>query len=238
MTDDRAMTRPDGGGRGGRSGPGGPVTVALVEDEPLYRDLLQVALARHPRLRVAGAFADGEAALAALPALRPRVALLDIALPGPYHGVELGLRLRAALPELGIVLLSNHADPQYLAAVPPAAAAGWSYLLKRSVADVETLVRAIAGAAAGAVVVDPAIVDALRPRPGSPLAALRARQRQILALVAQGYTNAAIAERLALAEKTVENQLNLLYRELGVSQAPAAHPRVTATLLYLSESYL
>ncbi len=222
------------------------VRVLLVEDEPLFRDLLRAALARHPRLEVVGADADGAAALAAAPALRPRVALLDIELGGGMHGVRAGLLLRRLLPGLGVVLLSNHADPGVLASLPPGAAAGWSYLLKRSVGDAAALARAVEGAAAGRVVVDPLLAAGRRPRADSPLARLSPRQRDILALVAQrdilalvaqGHTNAAAARRLGLAEKSVENQLGLVYQRLGVDRDDAGlHPRVSAVLRFLEQS--
>jgi DNA-binding NarL/FixJ family response regulator len=115
--------------------------------------------------------------------------------------------------------------------------AGWCYLLKRSVADVDTLVRAIQGAAAGLMVLDPYIVARRRPRPGGALARLTPRHRDVLHLMAQGFTNVAIAQRLGLAPSTVENQLNLIYQALELGQEPLHfNPRVRAVLLYLLES--
>jgi DNA-binding NarL/FixJ family response regulator len=124
-----------------------------------------------------------------------------------------------------------------LSSLPPEALNGWSYLLKRSVRDVESLLRAIEGAASGLMMIDPHLVAGRRARDGSRLAKLTPRQREILALVAQGYTNAAIAQELVVAPKTVEKQLNLLYQELGVDRGSSAlHPRVKAVLLYLEET--
>jgi DNA-binding NarL/FixJ family response regulator len=213
------------------------LSIAIVEDEDLYRDLLRIALSQQPRLLIVGAFGDGEAALAALPGLEPRVAILDIALPGALNGVQLGLLLRRQLPELGIVLLSNHGDPEFVASLPPRALTGWSYLLKRSVSDAAALGRAIEGAAAGFVVLDPQLVSGLQPRPDGPLSRLTPRQTEILSLIAQGYTNAAIARQLILAEKSVQNQINQIYQQLGIDRGDTAvHPRVTAVLTYLRES--
>jgi DNA-binding NarL/FixJ family response regulator len=211
--------------------------VVLVEDEDLYRELLRSALSQHPRLEVVGSFADGESALERVPALRPQVALLDIVLGGKLNGVQVGMLLKRHLPTIGIVLLSNHGAPGILASLPPEALNGWSYLLKRSVRDVESLLRAIEGAASGLMMIDPHLVAGRRAREGSRLAKLTPRQREILALVAQGYTNAAIAQELVVAPKTVEKQLNLLYQELGVDRGSSAlHPRVKAVLLYLEET--
>jgi DNA-binding NarL/FixJ family response regulator len=115
--------------------------------------------------------------------------------------------------------------------------AGWSYLLKKSVSDVAALGRAVEGAAAQLVVLDPQLVAAMHPRPDGQLGRLTTRQKEILGFLAQGFTNAAIAERLVLAEKSVENQINLLYQQLGIDrQDNSLHPRVKATLLYLQGS--
>jgi DNA-binding NarL/FixJ family response regulator len=213
------------------------IRVAVVEDEPLYRNLLQNYLKQHAQLEVVGAFADGASAIDDLPALNPDVVTLDIELPGKVDGIQVGLTLRKMLPNLGIVILSNHADPRFLGALPREAISGWSYLLKKSVSDIETLDRAIEGAAKGIVTLDPAVVAGMQPRSGSHLDHLTPRQKDILGLVAQGLTNAAIAEKLVLAEKSVENQLTSIYGELGIDRKEDnVHPRVSAVLAYLRES--
>jgi len=207
--------------------------VALVEDEGLLRDLVRQVLSRQPGIEVVGDFADAAAAEQGLAALAPDVVLLDIDLGAGLNGVQLGIALRGQLPKVGLVLLSNHRDPSWLQAVPAEQADGWSYLHKRSVADAATLVRAIRGAAEGLVVLDAQLAKQLM---GSRRAVdqLTERMRQLLELVAQGFSNQAIAERLHLAEKTVENQLGQLYRTLGIdSHDPAGHARVQATLHYL-----
>lgn len=218
------------------------IAVAIVEDEDLYRDLLRIGLAQQPRLEVRGVFRDAATALAAIPALQPRVALLDIELPGDINGVQLARQLRRRLPQLGVVLLSNHRDLRFVSALSEEGMTGWSYLLKKSVSDAAALVRAIEGAAAGFIVLDPQLVTETRGANACTRAAkvphprLTPRQRQILGLIAQGYSNAAIAQRLHLAEKSVQNQINLLYQQLGIdSQDPTLHPRVQAVLAYLRE---
>jgi DNA-binding NarL/FixJ family response regulator len=217
--------------------PGQTLTVAVVEDEPLMLDLLRVALQQHPGLEVVGVFSQGEKALENIPKLRPQVALLDIDLGKGLSGMQIGLLLREQLPTIGVVLLSNHWMPNFIATLPPNVMAGWCYLLKKSVADVDTLARAIQGAAAGLVVLDLHVVARRRPRPGGGLARLTPRQREVLALIAQGFTNAAIAQRLHLAPSTVENQLNQIYQELGFGEEhPDFNPRVRAALLYLLDS--
>jgi DNA-binding NarL/FixJ family response regulator len=212
--------------------------IVLAEDESLLRDLMRTALSSRPRLEVVGAFANGEAAVEGAPRLRPDVALLDIELGGEINGIQAGMLLRRQLPTIGIVLISGQAAPRVLSSLPQDTMSGWSYLLKQSVRDIESLERAIEGAAAGFMVIDPVLVNARRARSGGALDRLTPRQREILALVAQGYTNTGIAEQLVIAVKTVEKQLNLLYQELGVDRGTSAlHPRVKAVLAYLEETH-
>ncbi|MBV9359365.1 MAG: response regulator transcription factor [Chloroflexi bacterium] len=211
--------------------------VLLVEDEDLFRDLLQGALDQQPGLRVVGAFRDAAAALVSGPSIEPDVAVLDIQLGNGMDGIHLGLALRTLLPRLGIVLLSNHADLRFVAALQRRPVTGWSYLLKQSVRDVAALRRALDGAAHGQVVLDPRLVAGLEPRAGGRPAHLTPRQRDVLALVAQGLNNASIAQQLALAEKSVENVLSDVYKVFGIDPGEqGVHARVTAVLLYLRES--
>lgn len=206
-----------------------PLRAVVVEDEGLFRDALRIALTQTGRIDVVGSYGDGPSALAAVPRLRPRVALLDIALPGGINGVHLGRLLRRELPDLGVVLLSHYRDPAVLRGVPDQELAGWSYLLKSTVRDVAALMRAIEGTVAGQVVLDS---DLVGQHPG--LAGLAPRQVEILGLIAQGYSNAAVAEKLAVSLKTIENQINGMFRVLGIDPDDrASQPRVQAVLAYL-----
>ncbi len=213
------------------------IRVVMVEDENLYRDLLRIVLSQHALFDIVGAFPDGKSVLAAAPSLKPQVAMLDIELGSSMNGIQVGLRLRELLPKIGVILLSNHEDPYFLTSVPREAVAGWSYLLKKSVSDVGALTRAIEGAAAGFVVLDPQLVSGRQPRAKGLLGRLTPRQREILSLIAQGFTNAAIAQRLGLSEKSIENQTTLLYQQLEIDRSDSSvQPRVRAVLRYLSES--
>lgn len=210
--------------------------VVIVEDEPLYRDLLKLALSRDGQFEVVGDFGDGETALRGIPSLKPRVVIVDIELPGRLHGVELGLQLHRRMSNLNIMLLSNHRDPDLLSSLPPKVAAGWSYLLKKSIANIDVLMRALHATASGFITIDPDLI-APRRRDAGPLAHLTPRQWDVLELIAQGYTNAAIAERLFLTEKSVENQINTLYQQLQIDRSNSSvQPRVTAVLAYLRAS--
>ena len=216
--------------------PDAPIRIMIVEDEGLFRDMLRVSLANRPGLVVVGDTGDGISALKLALELTPDVILMDIELgPGP-NGIETGLKIREERPETGIVILSLHGDKEYIRSLPLAQAGGWSYLKKQSVADLEALTRAIEGAAAGLMVLDPSLVNALRPKPKSRMEELTPRQREVLQLMAQGYSNPAIAERLMLGIKSVENYINAIYQHLAVAQDEPIHPRVKAVLLYLQES--
>jgi DNA-binding NarL/FixJ family response regulator len=213
-----------------------PVRVLIIEDEGLFRDMLQTALAAQPGVEVVGAVASGEAAVREAERAQPDVVLADIELGPGLNGIEAASRIRGTHPSLGIVLLSAHRDKQYIASLPADEAHGWSYLLKSSVGDTGTLVRAIEGAAAGLVVLDPSLVNALRPRPRSAIEGLSERQRQVLALMAKGYSNAGIAQELVLTEKTVENYVGGVFQALGIDRDEPVHPRVKAILTFLAET--
>jgi DNA-binding NarL/FixJ family response regulator len=210
-----------------------PVRVLVVEDEGLFRDMLQTALAAQQGIQVVGAVATGEDAIREAERVVPDVVLADIELGPGLNGVEAASRIRARHTHAGVVLLSAHRDKQYIASLPADEAHGWSYLLKSSVTDTSTLVRAIEGAAAGLVVLDPALVDSLRPRPRSPVDALSERQRQVLALMAKGYSNGGIAQELVLTEKTVENYVGGIFQALGLDRGETVHQRVKAVLAFL-----
>lgn len=213
-----------------------PVRIVIVEDQDLFREMLALSLGQMGGVKVVGAFAEAESALEQAPGLAPDVALLDIELPGNMNGVQLGRQLRRLWPQIGIVLLTNYVDPAFLAAVPDAEIAGWSYLLKNSVRNLDTVIRAIEGSARGMVVLDPALVKGATARTGGALAGLTPRQLEVLHLIAMGYSNQAVAEELDLTVKTVENQINRLYQELGIDRADGAvQPRVMAVLTYLRD---
>jgi DNA-binding NarL/FixJ family response regulator len=209
------------------------VRVLVLEDEGLFRDMLQTALAANPSIEVVGAVASGEAAIREAERVAFDVLLADIELGPGLNGIEAAARIRAKHDGMGVVLLSAHRDKQYIASMPAGQARGWSYLLKSSVTDTSTLVRAIEGAASGLVVLDPALVDALRPRPRSAVDALSERQRQVLALMAKGYSNGGIAAELVLTEKTVENYVGGIFQALGIEREETSHPRVKAILAFL-----
>ena len=130
---------------------------------------------------------------------------------------------------MGIVILSVHKDKEYITSLAKDEASGWSYLLKQSVGDTAALARAIEGSASGFVVLDKEVLNGLTPRQGSFVDRLTPRQQEVLSLMAQGFNNAAIAERLVLGSKSVENYISAIYQELSL--APGEHTHVNANLI-------
>ena len=210
--------------------------VLIVEGEALIRELLRRTLSAEPGLEVVGVAGDGETAVRLASEARPDVVLMDIELPGEPDGIEAALRIKRERPQTGLVILSVHSERRYVASLPLEAFQGWAYLLKQTVPDLAALVRAIEGTKAGMVVLDPVVVASLGSRQDSAVARLTPRQQEVLEFVAQGYSNAAIAQRLMLSQKSVETYINAIYQELHLSKEPEIHARVKATLLYLGSS--
>lgn len=210
--------------------------VLIVDDEALFRDLLSRTLSAEPGLEVVGVAEDGETAIGLAMELKPDVVIMDIELLGEMDGMEAALRIKKERPGTGIVILSAHKERRYLTSLPLDDIHGWAYLLKQTAPDLETVVRAMQGSRSGMVVLDPAVVAGLRPRQGTAVAGLTGRNQEVLGLIAQGYSNATIAHRLGLSEKSVETYINAIYQELHLSKEPEIHARVKATLIYLENS--
>lgn len=212
------------------------VKVMIVEDEGLFRDMLKISLSSVPNLDVVGAVGDGNAAIESASRLDPDVILMDIELGSDPNGINAGRAIKSENPDTGIVILSSHRERQYISLIAVEESSGWSYLLKQSVSDAGALARAIEGAASGLVVMDPAVVNSMKPRKGSITAGLTPRQQEVLTMMAQGYNNAAIAEKLVLGTKSVENYINAIYQELNLSHNGPLHPRVQAVLSYIRDA--
>ena len=206
----------------------------VVEADGLLRDMLRAVLSGEPRLQIVGATGDAGEALQLAIAERPDVTLIGLDGDSEHDALAIAQAISGA-KRSRIVFLGERPDRRTLAALPAFRAAGWSYLLRQSVSDVATLVRAIDGAAMGLVVLDPLVVESLGRRE-TRLSALTRRQLEVLSLMAKGYNNAAIARALVLEEKSVENHINAIFGQLSLSRDNAGHPRVKAVLLYLQET--
>ncbi|MDQ1204416.1 LuxR C-terminal-related transcriptional regulator [Microbacterium sp. SORGH_AS_0862] len=207
--------------------------IALVEDQPLYRDMLVGLLRAVPDFDLVVA-----AGSAAETAGFPRdldVALLDITLPDG-DGIEVGRRLQERQSSLSIVLLSAVDRLNTLLDVPEEQRRRWSYLSKTSALSAPSLVSALRASAGGRSVLDRELVERRRARPRGRLAALSTRQFEVLTLLAEGLTNTAIARRLNLADRSVDNHVNAVYSALGLGGDAERNPRVSAVRIFLEES--
>lgn len=212
-----------------------PIRVGIVEDQPLFRSMLELTLTGVPGLRVVAAVGTVAAATRALRPGAVDVALLDIDLPDG-NGIALGVTLRRSQPDLGILLLSAHDAMDLLLDLPDDVASGWSYLSKTSSTSTDALVQAVRSTAAGRTTLDPVLLDRMAPRAGSSVARLTDRQYAVLRLLARGLSNAGIGEELGITEKSVQNHINATYAALGIDADPARNPRVSAALRLLEET--
>lgn len=214
---------------------GAPIRVGIVEDQPLFRSMLEVTLGTVPGLEVVAAVPNVAQARRLLQPGVVDVAVLDIDLPDG-NGIALGVTLRRSQPGLGILLLSAHDAMDLLLDLPPDVKHGWSYLSKTSSTSSDALVAAIRSTAEGRTTLDPALLERMEPRAGSSVAGLTDRQYEVLRLLAQGLSNAGIGESLGITEKSVQNHINAIYAGLGIDADPSRNPRVTAALRLLEET--
>jgi DNA-binding NarL/FixJ family response regulator len=218
-----------------------PIRVILAEDNYLVREGVRRLLETSPDLELVAVCEDYDSLLAAIAATEPDVVLTDIRMPptGTDEGIRAAEHLRETRPRAGVVLLSQYDDPAYAVAFLEKGAAGRAYLLKERVSDLEQLLVAIREVARGGSLIDSNVVDALvagRARAAqSPLAHLTPREREVLALIAEGRSNAAVAEVLFLSERAVEKHINSIFAKLGLPEAHESHRRVKAVLLFLAQ---
>lgn len=204
------------------------IAIGIVDDEPLWLDLLGIALA-DDIFEVIGTFTDPAAALEDWPAAAD-VALLDVDLGTDMSGFDVARTLRSRMPGMPVVFLTSVADPWIVDDAAASAIAGTSYLLKRQVSDRTALRDAIVATAAGHVLVAEEVLDALHG--GGPLPGLSPTQVRILRLMAVGRSNAQIAAELGIAVKTVEGNITRIARTLGVP--PEENLRVGCVTRYLA----
>lgn len=219
-----------------------PIRLVLAEDNYLVREGVRQLLEAQPDLEVVAVSTDFDSLLKAVEAHHPDVVLTDIRMPptGSDEGIRAAEHIRNSHPKTGVVVLSQFVEPEYALSLLAKGAAGRAYLLKERVSDVEQLVTAIDEVARGGSVIDPKVVEALvqarTRKPDSPLRELTAREQEVLAAIAEGRNNAAIASRLFLTERAVEKHINSIFSKLGLQEEKDTHRRVRATLLYLAEA--
>jgi DNA-binding NarL/FixJ family response regulator len=209
--------------------------VVLAEDDVLLREGLASLLERSG-FQVAGQAGDAPGLLALVAAEQPDLALVDIRMP-PTHtaeGLEAARQIRSQHPEVGILVLSAHVEVEHAMELL-ASGRGVGYLLKSRITDVAEFLDTLERIAKGGSVVDPALVAELvsARRRDDPLAALSSREREVLALMAEGRSNAGIARRLWVTEGTVEKHVRSILTKLTLPETTDDHRRVLAVLTFL-----
>jgi len=213
-----------------------PLRVVIAEDAVLLREGLRRVLG-DAGLEVAGTAADAQRLLQLVGTLRPDVVLADVRMPPTQttEGLLAARQIRQQWPGTAVVVLSQHVETELLFDLLADDPRGVGYILKERVADIDQFTGAIRRVAAGESVIDPEVVSRLvaRPRRDSPLETLTARERDVLALMAEGRSNQAIATQLWMSPKTVETHVGSIFTKLGLAPATEDHRRVLAVLAFL-----
>jgi DNA-binding NarL/FixJ family response regulator len=218
------------------------IRVAFADDSLLMREALDHVLGAADDMEVVASCGDRDSLLAAIEAERPDVVVTDIRMPpsDSDEGLQVAETLRREHPDIGLVLLSQFADPQYGIALLDHGSDGRAYLLKERIQYRGQLVSAIKTVAQGGSTIDPKVVDALiaesHRSESSQLAELTPRELEILGFVAGGQSNQAIADELVVTKRAVEKHINEIFRKLGLNAMPDISQRVKATLIYLAET--
>jgi DNA-binding NarL/FixJ family response regulator len=219
-----------------------PLAIALADDSLLVREGVAQILAGEPETHVVASCGDLPSLLAAVETEHPDVVVTDIRMPptSTDEGIRVATLLREKHPDIGVVVLSNYAEPAYALALLESGSEGRAYLLKERVHDRTQLVGAIESVAAGRSMLDSKIIEPLVAAKVhlelSPLEGLTMREREVLAEIATGKSNAAIADALVLTKRAVEKHINSIFLKLNLSYAEDVSKRVKATLLFLAEA--
>jgi DNA-binding NarL/FixJ family response regulator len=218
--------------------PKAPLRVAIAEDSGLLRAGIArlITDAGHQIVAEAG---DGRGFLNAIEKELPDVAVVDVRMPPGFkdEGLKAALEARRRAPGLPVLVLSQYVEERYGRELLESGAVGTGYLLKDRVADVEEFVSALEAVGSGGTVLDPEVVDQLlaRGRRNESLSSLTPREREVLALVAEGRTNQAVAKELFITGGAVEKHVKNIFGKLGLAQSEADHRRVLAVLAYLHD---
>jgi DNA-binding NarL/FixJ family response regulator len=217
------------------------VRVVLAEDNFLLREGVRGMLAGSGSIEVVGSCGDLAEALESIDAQVPDVVLTDIRMPPTHNdeGVRVAKHCRDKHPQIGVLLLSQYAEPGYIKQLLTQGTEGRGYLLKERIGNLDDLTSAIHAVASGESAIDPKVVESLvrgRARAGDTgIERLSPREKEVLAAIAEGRTNAAIAHQLVISQHAVEKHINSIFAKLGLSGDQHSHPRVRAALMYLAE---
>ena len=220
----------------------GVLRVVIADDEYLVREGARSVLSSVGGIEVVGTVANPEELFDAIEACPPDAVVLDIRMPPTYQteGIDAAHQLRSSRPGIGIVILSQYADPEYALELLRDGSKGLAYLLKERLGEPTKLAEAIREVAQGGSVLDPKVVDVLieaqHRRSRSRLHGLTPREGEVLEMMATGRTNAAIGEALFLSERAVEKHINSIFRKLGLSEELDMNHRVAAVLFFLQRN--
>jgi DNA-binding NarL/FixJ family response regulator len=211
------------------------VRVVIAEDNVLLSSGLELLLNR-AGFEIAAIAVDAEAFLAAVREHRPDVTIVNVRLPPSFRdeGIRAALRARREMPGLPVLVLSQYVEQQYAAELLATTSGGVGYLLKDRVSRVDEFVDALRRVAAGGTAMDPEVIAQLVQRAGDPIAALTPREREVLALMAQGHDNDTIAARLVITDNAVHKHIGNIFAKLGLAVSDSGHRRVLAVLRYLN----
>jgi DNA-binding NarL/FixJ family response regulator len=222
--------------------PARPIRVVAAEDSYVIREFLTSTLEAAPEVELVAVCSNRNELDQAIASLQPHVLITDIRMPpsGGDEGITVAARLRETKPDVGVVVLSQYAEPGYAVALFESGSGRRAYLLKERIRKRQDLIGAIETVASGGSVIDPKIVEVLiqaRARADrSPLGELTPRERELLAEIAAGKSNGAIAESLVLTKRAVEKHVNSIFSKLGLPEDQDVSRRVKATLIYLAEA--
>jgi DNA-binding NarL/FixJ family response regulator len=210
--------------------------VIVAEDSVLLREGV-VRLLQEAGHEVVGQAGDPEDLMRKVRAHKPDIAVVDVRMPPTQtdEGLRAAKEIRSELPEIGVLVLSGYVEPTYAQELLAENAEGLGYLLKDRVADVDTFADAVQRVGSGGSALDPEVVSLLmgRAREDDPLEELTPREREVLGLMAEGRSNAAIAEQLVVSERAVEKHVTSIFGKLGLTASGEDHRRVLAVLRFL-----
>ena len=217
--------------------PRSPLRIVLAEDSVLLREGL-VRLFDEAGFETVAAYGDADSLLSGIDETTPDVAVLDVRMPPTFRdeGVRAAIELRRRMPGLGVLLLSQYVEGTYAHELLSSGEGGMGYLLKDRVASLDELEDAVHRVADGGTVLDPQVVRELLSRRSDPLASLTPREREVMALMAEGRTNAGIAKQLYIGVGAVEKNVTSIFQKLALEDSGTDHRRVLAVLMYLSST--
>ena len=216
-----------------------PISIVVAEDSLLIRDSVCRALSTDPDVTVVGVGVDYESTAELIDRHKPSLLVTDVRMPptSTDEGIRLAQWLRSAHPDTGVIVLSQYVQPQYALGLLDGGSAARGYLLKERVSHFDQLSDAVRQVASGGTVLDPLVVEALMAQPDAArtLARLTPRECEVLAGLATGRSNRALAKQLVLTQKAVEKHINSIFAKLGLTADDTVDRRVKAVLMFLND---